>query len=75
MTQLRLYIHSAILGIPAMVLILTVGLFLTVRLGFPQLRLFPRALGLFLRRLFAGKRTAVEGVSVSYTHLTLPTKA
>ena len=63
MTQLRLYIHSAILGIPAMVLILTVGLFLTVRLGFPQLRLFPRALGLFLRRLFAGKRTADEGVS------------
>lgn len=55
MTQVRLYIQDVILGLPAVILILGVGLFLTVRLGVPQLRLFPKALGLFFRRMFAGK--------------------
>ena len=55
MTQVRLYIQDAILGLPAAGLILGVGLFLSIRLGFPQLGLFPRALGLFFRRMFAGK--------------------
>lgn len=55
MTQVRLYVCDAILGVPAVVLILGVGLFLTVILGFPQLRLFPRAVALFFRRMFAGK--------------------
>ena len=56
MTELRLYVQDVILGLPTAVLILGVGLFLTVRLGAPQLRLFPKALGLFFRRMFGGKR-------------------
>lgn len=56
MTQVRLYIQDVILGLPAAALILGVGLFLTLRLGFPQLGLFPRAVRLFFRRMFAGKR-------------------
>ena len=55
MTELRLYVQDVILGLPTAVLILGVGLFLTVRLGVPQLRLFPKALGLFFRRMLAGK--------------------
>ena len=55
MTQLRFYIHDAILGLPAAALILGVGLYLTIQLGFPQLVLLPKALGLFFRRMFAGK--------------------
>ena len=61
MTQLRLYIQDAILGLPAAALILGVGLYLTIQLGFPQLALLPRAFGLFFRRMFAGKPR--DGVS------------
>lgn len=61
MTQLRLYIQDAILGLPAAALILGVGLYLTIQLGFPQLALLPRAFGLFFRRMFAEKPR--EGVS------------
>ena len=61
MTQLRFYIQDAILGLPAAALILGVGLYLTIQLGFPQLALLPRAFGLFFRRMFAGKPR--EGVS------------
>lgn len=55
MTQLRFYIQDAILGLPAAALILGVGLYLTIQLGFPQLVLLPKALGLFFRRMFDGK--------------------
>lgn len=61
MTQLRFYIQDAILGLPAAALILGVGLYLTIQLGFPQLVLLPKALGLFFRQMFAGKPR--EGVS------------
>ena len=61
MTEVRLYIQDAILGLPAAALILGVGLYLTIQLGFPQLVLLPKALGLFFRRMFAGKPR--EGVS------------
>ena len=61
MTQLRLYIQDVILGMPAAALILGVGLYLTIQLGVPQLALLPRAFGLFVRRMFAGKPR--EGVS------------
>ena len=61
MTQLRFYIQDAILGLPAAALILGVVLYLTIQLGFPQLVLLPKALGLFFRRMFAGKPR--EGVS------------
>ena len=62
MTQLRLYICGTVLGTPAMVLILGIGLFLTVGLGFPQLRLFPKALRLFFRRM-TEKPSPEAGVS------------
>ena len=55
MSQVRLYAQDVILGLPAAVLILGVGLYLSIRLGFPQLGLFPRAMGLFFRRMLAGK--------------------
>ena len=55
MSQVRLYIQDAILGLPAVALILGVGLYLSIRLGFPQLGLFPRAVGLFFRRMLPGK--------------------
>lgn len=55
MTHVRLFLQDAVLGIPAMVLILGVGLFLTMQLGFPQFRLFPKALRLFLGKLLSGK--------------------
>ena len=62
MSQVRLYIQDVILGLPAAALILGVGLYLSIRLGFPQLGLFPRAIGLFFRRMFPGKREK-NGVS------------
>ena len=45
-------INTLVWGAPALLLILGVGLFLTFGLGFPQLRLFPNAVGLFFRKLF-----------------------
>ena len=38
-------------GLPALVMILGVGIFLTFRTGFVQFRLFPRAIRLFFRKL------------------------
>lgn len=61
MFQVRLYIQDVILGLPTVVLILGVGLYLSVRLGFPQVGLFPRAMGLFFRRMFPGR--SGKGVS------------
>ena len=61
MTDVRLYACCITPEIPAMLLILGVGLYLTVRLGFPQLVLLPRALGLFFRRLVSPEKK--EGVS------------
>lgn len=42
-------------GAPALVLILGVGIYLTIRTGFVQVRLFPRALRLFFRKLSSTK--------------------
>ena len=61
MTEVRLYIRDAILGLPAAALILGVGLSLTIQLGFPQIGLLPRALGLFFRKMFEARPR--EGVS------------
>ncbi len=62
MTKILESIHSFLWGAPALVGILGVGLYLSIRTGFAQLRLFPRALGLFWRRL-TGRDAASEGVS------------
>lgn len=40
-------VNQMVWGAPALILILAVGVYLTVRTGFSQLRLFPRALGRF----------------------------
>lgn len=61
MTDVRLYACCITPEIPAMLLILGVGLYLTVRLGVPQLVLLPRALRLFFRRLVSPEKK--EGVS------------
>ena len=61
MSEMRLYVLGVAPEIAAMLLILGVGLYLTVRLGAPQLVLLPRALRLFLRRLISPEKK--DGVS------------
>ena len=56
------HINAVIWGIPALLGILGVGIYLSIRTGFAQLRLFPKALRAFLRTLF-GKEGKNEGVS------------
>ncbi|MDO5400833.1 MAG: amino acid carrier protein [Eubacteriales bacterium] len=51
MTKLLSELHSLVWGVPALVLILGVGLWLTAGLGLVQLRLFPRAMRRFLAQL------------------------
>ncbi len=54
-------IYRAVWGVPALVLILGVGLYLCLRTGFAQIRLFPRALRLFGRRMLLKEKK--DGVS------------
>lgn len=61
MTKFLSDLNAIVWGIPALVLILGVGLYLSLRLGFVQLALFPRALGEFFAKLHPGKKTG--GVS------------
>lgn len=60
MTKILDHIHSMVWGVPALVLILGVGLYLSLRTGFPQITLFPRALGMFVSRL---RHRGEDGVS------------
>ena len=55
-------VNNVVWGIPALVLILGVGVYLTVRTRFAQFRLFPRALSLFFRQL-SGRKNKKGGVS------------
>lgn len=57
MTNILESVNAVVWGIPALVLILGVGLFLTIRTGFVQLRFFPRALKLFMKRLFGKEKS------------------
>ena len=45
------WVNKAVWGLPALALILGVGIYLSVRSGFAQLSLFPRAIKLFFSRL------------------------
>lgn len=54
-------VNRVVWGLPALVLILGVGLFLSLRSGFAQLRLFPRAMAAFFDQ-FRGKKTR-DGIS------------
>ena len=51
MTKLLESVHHFVWGIPALVLILGVGLYLSLRTGFAQIRLFPKAVRLFFCKL------------------------
>lgn len=54
--------YQLVWGVPALLLILGIGLFLTVKSGFAQLKLFPAAVRLFRRRLW-GREKAPDGTS------------
>jgi len=62
MSKIISSLNTIVWGLPALVLILGVGLFLSLRLQFVQLRLFPKAVALFMKRLRSGKKAA-DGVS------------
>lgn len=55
-------INAIVWGVPALLGILGIGIYLSIRTGFAQLRLFPKALRAFLRTLF-GKGEMDEGIS------------
>ena len=55
-------LYDLVWGIPALVLIAGVGLYLSIRTGFAQMRLLPAACCHFWRRL-TGKEAITEGVS------------
>jgi AGCS family alanine or glycine:cation symporter len=54
MTKILQCINEFVWGIPALILILGVGIFLTIRTGFAQFTLFPRAVRLFFARFRSG---------------------
>lgn len=62
MTKIVSALNSLLWGAPALVLILGVGLFLSLRLGFVQLTLFPRALREFIAKFRPGNAVK-DGVS------------
>lgn len=62
MTKILSCLNSVVWGAPALVLILGVGLYLSLRLGFAQLTLFPRAVREFFAKLRPGQGNG-EGVS------------
>ncbi|MGN0464953.1 MAG: alanine/glycine:cation symporter family protein [Lachnospiraceae bacterium] len=53
-------VNNFIWGVPAMICIIGVGLYLSIRLGFIQLRKFPYAMKVTIGRMFR-KRTASDG--------------
>ena len=50
MTKFLEQLNTFVWGAPALVLILGVGLYISIRTGFVQIRLFPRALRDFVTR-------------------------
>lgn len=55
-------LHTFIWGVPALVLILGVGLYFSIRTGFAQIRLLPSAMKDFLQKL-TGREGPKDGVS------------
>ena len=51
MTKILETVNGFVWGVPTLLLILCVGIWLTVRTGFIQIRLLPRAIRLFFRKL------------------------
>lgn len=62
MTNFLEQLHSLVWGVPTLALILGAGIWLSIRTGFAQLRLFPKACREFAGRLF-GRSDGGEGVS------------
>lgn len=62
MTEILETLYDLVWGLPALVAILGVGLYLSLRTGFAQVRLFPAACRSFWRRL-RGKESCGEGIS------------
>ena len=57
MTRVLEFANDIVWGVPALVLILSVGLFVSIRTGFAQITLFPRALREFCLRLRGERST------------------
>ena len=62
MSQILERLYTVVWGVPTLVLILGVGLYLSLRTGFVQVRLFRHACAEFGRRLRPGKKNA-DGIS------------
>lgn len=62
MTQILSLLNAIVWGLPALILILGVGSFLTIQLRAAQVTLFPRAVSGFLKKLRPGKKQK-SGVS------------
>ena len=62
MTKVLESVNAVVWGAPALILILGVGLYISIRTGFAQLTLFPKAFRDFLTRLLGGK-PETEGVT------------
>lgn len=63
MEELLEKLNAALWGAPSLLLILSVGIYLTIRLRFAQLTLFPKALRGFLSKFRPGKKRAAQSVS------------
>ena len=63
MSRILESLYAVVWGAPALALILGVGMYLTLRTGFAQLRLFPRAFRDFFRRLRPDGTSSEKGVS------------
>ena len=55
MSEVLEFVNGIVWGVPALVLILGVGLYLSIRTGFVQITLFPKAVREFFARLGGGK--------------------
>ncbi len=62
MTKILETIHGILCGVPALVLILGVGLFLSIRTGFPQFSLFSAAFRRFFRTLKGNDRSSFRAL-------------
>lgn len=60
--QFLQWLYTVVWGAPALILILGVGLYLSIRTGFVQLRLFPKACTDFIRKLLPQKKHS-DGIS------------
>jgi len=62
MFQILEMINRFVWGVPALVLILGVGIYLSIRTGFVQITLFPKAFSLFIKQ-FSSKRKDKKGIT------------